>query len=277
MKILLKYKNMFFLMSMNKFWGIVYSMVDRSDVVLEVVDARFPSICRSTRLEEYVNSIEDCNLVIGLNKTDLIPKSLLDRWLGWFEERGYVATGFSASKRLGTSRIRRVLLRASKRKTAVVAVVGFPNTGKSSLINTLRGKAAAGVAPIPGKTRGEQKIRVSNSLFMFDTPGIIPAQLPEKHRILLGLDAITKIKDPEHAALILYAQAEELNPGAVAEHYGIENDAQDFLANLAYARNKIVKGNMPDERAAAIIFLSDHIRGLLQIYENPARPLRMSR
>lgn len=262
---------------MNRFWGIVYSMVDRSDVVLEVVDARFPSICRSSRLEEYVLSQDHCNLVICLNKTDLISRDLLDRWLKWFADQDFIATGVSAAKRLGTSRIRQVLLRASKRKTAVVAVVGFPNTGKSSLINTLRGKAAAGVAPIPGKTRGEQKIKVSNSLFMFDTPGIIPAQLPEKHRILLGLDPITKLEDPEHAAMLLFSQAEELNPGAVTRYYGIEANADDFLENLARARNKLLKGNRPDERAAALIFLSDHVRGVLPIYEDPARPLRLSR
>ncbi len=268
---------MYLTMSMNRFWGIVYSLVDRSDVVLEVVDARFPSICRSSRLEEYVNSLDHCNLVIGINKTDLIPRDLLQQWLDWFDERGMVAAGFSATQRLGTSRIRQVLLRASKRKTAVVAVVGFPNTGKSSLINTLRGKSAAGVAPIPGKTRGEQKIRVSNSLYMFDSPGIIPAQLPEKHHILLGLTSITKLKDPIYAAMILYGQAEELNPGAVASYYGIDPSPSEFLKNLAIARNRYMKGGVPDERAAAIQFLTDHVRAKLPIYETPERALRLSR
>ncbi len=260
---------------MDKFWGIVYSQVDKSDVVLEVVDARFPSICRSNRLEKYVLDSDSTNLIIAINKTDLIPRERLDQWISWFKDQGLAAVGVSAKERLGTSRIRQTILRASKRKTAVVAVVGFPNTGKSSLINTLRGKSAAGVAPIPGKTRSEQKVRVSNSLFMFDTPGVIPAKLPEKHKILLGIVSITKLQDPEHAALVLYHQGNQLNPGAIAKYYEIEDNEEELLEILAVKFNKYRKGKVPNEREAAMIILKDHVRGRLPIFEVPDNPLRL--
>lgn len=262
-------------MSMRKFWGIVYNMIDNADVALEVVDARFPSICRSNQLEKYVNNSSTCNLVIALNKSDLLPREHTDAWIEWFAQQNITAIAVSATKRLGTSRIRQVILRASKRKTAVVAVVGFPNTGKSSLINTLRGKAAAGVAPIPGKTRGEQKVKVSNSLYMFDTPGVIPIKLPEKHKLLLGLTAITKIKDLDVAADHFYEMSMEISPGYIAEFYGVDSDPAHFLENLARVHNKLIKGGEPDIHMAARILLTDHVKGKFAFYESVNQPLRL--
>lgn len=260
---------------MNRFWGIVYSMIDNSDVTLEVVDARFPSICRSNQLERYVEAHENSNLLIALNKSDLIPREHLESWLTWFRERGLNAVGVSAKERLGTQRLRKAILRTSNRKTAVVAVVGLPNTGKSSLINTLRGKNAAAVAPIPGKTRGEQKVKVSNSIRMFDTPGVVPIKLPEKHNILLALRPITKIPDIDLAAQLFLEQAEEISPGTVFEHYKVEGPISMFLEQLAMAKNKVLKGNEPNITEAARILLRDHLKGEFSLYESPERPLRL--
>jgi ribosome biogenesis GTPase A len=158
----------------------------------------------------------------------------------------------------------------------LVAVVGLPNTGKSSLINTLSGRAAAGVAPIPGKTRGEQKVKVSNSIRMFDTPGVIPVQLPEKHNILLGLTPITQIDDVEWAAGVLYEQSMELNPGLVASYYNVPENPKTFLDLLAESRKFLLKGGTPDTVAAARLFLADHVRAKFVIHEQVERPLRLS-
>ena len=70
--------------SLSTYWAMVWRMVDLSDVVVQVVDARFPSICRSNQLEKKLADLEDTGLLIALNKSDLIPKELLDKWIKWF-------------------------------------------------------------------------------------------------------------------------------------------------------------------------------------------------
>ena len=261
--------------SINKYWGIVWKMIDKADVVLEVVDARFPSICRSNRLEQKVQELSHCNLLIALNKTDLIPRDVLNQWIKWFSEHENIdAIGVSAKERLGTSRIRTEILKKSRKKSATVAIVGLPNTGKSSLINTLKGRKSAPTAPIAGHTKSFQKIKVSNSLMMWDTPGIIPAQLPEKHQYLLGVMAVTKLEDPIGVAISLFQQFEELNPGKVGEFYQIDTSLTSFLEDLAIKKNRVKSGNEPDIRTAAVLFLNDHVRGKIPIYEDVDHQLR---
>lgn len=262
-------------MKQDKYWAIVWEMVDSADVVLEVVDARFPSICRSNRLERKIKDLDSASLIIALNKSDLVPREHLNAWIKWLDVNEQVyAIGVSATQRLGTSLIQREILRASRKKTAKVAVVGLPNTGKSTLINRLRGRKAASTAPIAGHTRGKQIIKVSNSITMFDTPGVIPVKLPEKHHYLLGITPLTKMKDPWTVAYLLYEQFNEIMPGKIAAHYEIEDNIDTFLISLAKKYNKIIKGGEPDEDAAAIIMIRDHIKGAIPIYEDINSPLR---
>ena len=260
---------------MNKYWAIVWSMIEQADVVLEVVDARYPSICRSNVLESRVKEMDDTALMIALNKSDLVPRTHLNEWIRWLDENeGIKSLGVSATQRLGTSLIQKELLRASSKKKVKVAVVGLPNTGKSSLINRLRGKKAASTAPVAGWTKGPQIVNVSNSITMFDTPGVIPIKLPEKHRFLLGIIPITKLKDPIFAAEELIMQFQEISPGEVYKYYEVPQDISRFFENLALKLNKLLKGGIPNEEAAAIVLLRDHIRGKIPIFEEISNPLR---
>ncbi|MHA2101590.1 MAG: GTPase, partial [Candidatus Kariarchaeaceae archaeon] len=209
---------------MGKYWSIVWQMIDDANVALEVIDARFPSICRSNRLEQRVIESDECNLLVAINKADLVPREHVNQWIAWLKEQGINALGVSATQRLGTSILQREILKTSNQKTAKVAVVGLPNTGKSSIINRLRGRKSAPTAPISGHTKAKQTVRVSKSMLMFDTPGIIPVKLPEKHKILLGLIPVTKIKDPIYAAELLFEQFNEIDPGKAALHYEVEDD-----------------------------------------------------
>lgn len=261
--------------NMSQYWGMTWRMIGEADVVVQVVDARFPSICRSNQVEKKVMEMENTGLLIALNKSDLIPRQLLNQWIQWFRDHeGLRATGVSAKERLGTSRIRQEILKLTPKKYATVAIVGLPNTGKSSLINVLKGKKSAPTAPVAGHTKALQKIKVSNSLMMFDTPGVIPMKLPDKHRYLLGLLSLTKVKDPIGVAYSLYEQYEELNKGAIAEYYGLNTVIYDFLEDLAVANNRVQQGGEPDLRTAALMFLKDHMRGEIPIYEDINNPLR---
>ena len=261
--------------SMNTYWGILWKMVDMADVVVQVVDARFPSICRSNRLEDKVREMENKNLLVVLNKTDLISREKLNQWIKWFaESEGLKAVGVSAKERLGTSRIRQEILKLTNKDEATVAIVGFPNTGKSSLINVLKGRKSAPTAPVAGHTKTYQKVKVSRRLMMYDTPGVIPIQLPKKHQYLLGIMSLTKIKDPMGVAYDLYEQYEDLAPGKIREFYNIDTVIYDFLDDLAIAKNRLQKGGKPDKRTSALLFLNDHLKNAIPIFENVNSPLR---
>lgn len=261
-------------MKIERYWKIVWDMLEKSDVALEVVDARFPSICRSNRLENRIKEMNNCNLLIALNKADLVPSEYINNWIKWFERNeGIKAVGVSALSRINTSRIRKVILRQSKRKQAIVAVIGLPNTGKSSLINALSGRKAASTAPISGHTKGQQYVNISNSISMIDTPGIIPIKLPLKHQYLLGIIPLTKIKDPIKVTYMLLDQLEEIKPNIIYDTYGV-SDYSILLREIAIQRNKLMKGGIPNEKEAALIFLKDYYRNNIKIHENIEKPLR---
>ena len=112
---------------------------------------------------------------------------------------------------------------------------------------------------------------------MFDTPGVIPIKLPEKHKHLLGVIPITKLKHPIDIAETLLTQFEEIDEGMIFGHYNLPHDKLTFLENLAKSKNKIIKGGEPDERSAAIILLRDHVRGRIPIRENISDPLRFKK
>lgn len=262
-------------MKMARYWKIVWDMVEESDVCLEVVDARYPSICRSNRLENKIKKMKNCNLLIALNKADLVPRKHTDQWIKWLDKHeGIKAVSVSATERLGTSRLRKVILMQSRRKKAKVTVAGLPNTGKSTLINSLSGRKAASTAPIAGHTKGKQIINVSKSIQMFDTPGVIPIKLPEQHKHLLGVIPVTKMKDPIGAGYVLYKQFNIIAPGVLAKHYGIEDDINSLFENMAIKMNKLIKGGLPNEEAAAREMIRDHIRGRIPIFEDFNNPLR---
>ena len=81
--------------SMNTYWGILWKMVDMADIVVQVVDARFPSICRSNRLEDKVREMENKNLLVVLNKTDLISREKLNQWIKWFADSEGIKSSWS--------------------------------------------------------------------------------------------------------------------------------------------------------------------------------------
>jgi len=109
---------------------------------------------------------------------------------------------------------------------------------------------------------------------MFDTPGVIPIKLPLKHRFLLGIIPITKLKDPLFAAEELVMQFQEISKDQIYKHYELPPDPVRLFENLALKLNKLLKGGVPNEEAAAIVLLRDHIRGKIPIFEQITDPLR---
>ena len=150
----------------------IFEMINESDVTVQVLDARFPQKCRNTTIEEYAKS-KNKQVVCCINKMDLVPHEVAERWKKIISKE--LPTVFiSALDRQGTTFLRKEIRRYSESKEALVCVVGYPNVGKSSIINVLRGKRAAPTSPIAGYTRHLRTVRITETLRLIDTPGIPP-------------------------------------------------------------------------------------------------------
>jgi len=148
--------------------------------------------------------------------------------------------------------LREMILRYSD-KRVFVGVLGYPNTGKSSIINALKGKRSASTSSESGHTKGLQKIRVDNRITIIDSPGVYPFQeKDEVKQILLG----TRLeKDPEYAAEILIDNTE----GIIEKYYGV--NAGDGLEKIAVKLSMIAKGGIPDMVRAGRKVIHDWKKG----------------
>jgi len=219
-----------------------------ADVLLEVLDARFPDL---TRLPSYEKLAEKMGkpLIYVLTKADLVSKDWAEDWKHILEKKGHPAVFVSAKKRWGTRILRRTIKDVAPKFPVLVGVFGYANVGKSSLINILKGKTAAQAAPIPGWTKGEQIVKISRKIYLIDTPGIIPMRDPTK-LVLIGSYDPNRMDDPELAATILLRM--------------LSAEGEDFPATLeeyALKKNFLLKGGVPDTHRAAVELLTKWQKG----------------
>ncbi len=233
---------------MPNFWKIVNSVIEKADVVLEVVDARFIEISRNSELEKKVIA-KNKKLLLVMNKADLANRCLLEvhkkKILAEFSERKglFDLVYVSATKRLGTSMLKRKVVKLANKPSVVAAVVGYPNTGKSSIINSLAGRSKAKSSSEPGFTKGMQLIRASRRLMLIDTPGVIPFKEEDsfKHSVIAAIDP-SRLKDPVSVALQLI----ECYKPAIIRYYGLElndNSKCSDTNDTAECNNKAVEDN----------------------------------
>ncbi|KAL0341107.1 UNVERIFIED_CONTAM: Nuclear/nucleolar GTPase 2 [Sesamum radiatum] len=163
----------------KRIWGELYKVVDSSDVVVQVLDARDPQGTRCSHLERHLK--EHCkhkHMILLLNKCDLVPAWATKGWLRILSKE-YPTLAFHASinKSFGKGSLLSVLRQISRLKSDKQAIsvgfVGYPNVGKSSVINTLRTKNVCKVAPIPGETKVWQYITLTKRIFLIDCPGVV--------------------------------------------------------------------------------------------------------
>ncbi len=227
------------------------------NVVVEVLDARFPKETRNKILEKKVIK-EGKKLIIVLNKVDLVPKKFLRRELKYFGS----AIPVSCKLRKGKKKL---INEIKKTKGEIrVGIVGYPNVGKSSLINYLKGRKSAKVSPIPGYTKGIQWIRVGRILF-YDTPGVLPPQT-YKRMIILGAVDPSIFEDPIPAAYVIIKKIEEVNPEILEKYAEFKGDVDEFLERVAKKYNFKAKGDKPDVKRAARKILDDWIKGKIRVY-----------
>jgi len=239
---------------MPNFNAIVNKVLKRSDIVLEVLDARFIDETRNKGIEENIKI-----LIHVINKCDLVEKSYLDSIKKELENCVFV----SAREYLGTTLLKqkiRMLANKNKIKKPIIGVIGYPNVGKSSIINALKGKSSAGTSPEAGYTRALQYLRVGRDFLLIDTPGVISkGKTKDDDLVLIGAKNPATIEDPDLAAMKLIKS----NPRYIEKKYKIvlKKDPEETIKLIALKGNMKKKGNLPDVERASIKILHDWING----------------
>ncbi len=151
-----------------------------------------------------------------------------------------------------------------------VGLVGYPNVGKSSVINTLRSKKVCNVAPIPGETKVWQYITLMKRIFLIDCPGVVYSDTgdTDTDAVLKGVVRVEKLDDAtEHIEEIL----ERVKPEYIRRAYKLKDwvDTEDFLGQVAQGAGKLCKGGDPDLNTAAKMVLHDWQRGKIPYFTLP--------
>ncbi len=235
-------------------WKVVLSEIRNSDGVLEVVDARCPNEFRSERLENLFRELGKPFWII-INKVDLVPKEFADRCKRVLKEStdAIDVVHVSCKKFYGFWILRRSLKRYFGDRKAKLVLVGFPNVGKSSLINMLAQCTVVSTAPVPGHTRGKQWIRISRKLVLSDTPGVIPKEYAKGDwaKILFP-------EDVEESAFILLDKISKAEGSNFVELYGIDPEpSEEVLVRIALKFNFLKRGGEPDTHRSATKLLND--------------------
>lgn len=241
---------------MPSFWEIVNRVIEQSDVLLEVLDARLIDKTRNIEIENKVRQAGK-KLIFVLNKADLLTYEEMKQKKRELSPCVFV----SCTMHQGTMKLREAIMKAANYKERiVVGVLGYPNTGKSSLINAIKGRAAAPTSAQSGYTKGIQKVSVGGGIMLLDTPGVIPYQekTDYKHAITSAVDP-SKVKNPD----VVVADFIVANPGMLEAHYGVEthDDPMMTIEEIAVKRGKIKRGGVANFDAASRMILQDIHRG----------------
>ena len=226
------------------------------DLIIELVDARVPLSSRNPDIDELGKGK---GRIILLNKSDLADEAANDRWMEYFKAKGFHVIKVNSRSGAGLRQLGQVVSEACREKIerdrrrgilnrpVRAMVVGIPNVGKSTFINSYAGKACAKTGNKPGVTKGNQWIRLNKQVELLDTPGILWPKF-EDQSVGLKLAFLGSINDEilnkDELAAELCAFLLKAYPGLLAERYGIPEDRSphELLEQIAIARSCLLKG-----------------------------------
>ena len=249
------------------------------DLVIELVDARGPLSSRNPDIDELG---KNKSRLILLNKADLADKSANKKWTEFFQQKGYFVQEVDSRSGAGMKAISAIIQEACKekierdRKRGIknrpvrAMVVGIPNVGKSTFINTYAGKACAKTGNKPGVTKGKQWIRLNKNVELLDTPGILWPKF-EDQAVGMRLAMIGSINDEilniDELALELIQYLRNAYPGTLEKRYqceeAAEKEALQILEEVAKLRGCLIKGGELDYGKASRLLMDDFRSGKL--------------
>ena len=247
------------------------------DLVIELVDARIPLSSRNPDIDELGKN--KARLIL-LNKSDLADPRQNKQWMEYFQAKGFHVVEINSKTGSGIKAINGVVQEACKekierdRRRGIInrpvraMVVGIPNVGKSTFINSFAGKACAKTGNKPGVTKGKQWIRLNKSLELLDTPGILWPKF-EDQLVGLKLALIGSINDEilhqDELAYELIKLLKESYPELLKSRYEIDlaDDPYQVLRDISISRHCFLKGEEPDIMKASSILIEDFRNGRL--------------
>ncbi|XP_009583363.1 PREDICTED: guanine nucleotide-binding protein-like 3, partial [Fulmarus glacialis] len=287
--------------SKKSFCRELKKVIEASDVVLEVLDARDPMGCRCPQLEQAVTcSGGDKKLLLVLNKIDLVPKENLEKWLNYLKKEfptvAFKSATLMKDRTMFTKRRARVDLSRTtecfgskcllkllqehsktQNKAIQVGVVGFPNVGKSSIINSLKGVRACNVGLARGVTKSMQIVHIDKQTKMLDSPSIIAD--PSNNALALALRSIIDIEESGVAEVLEGVDAilNHCSKQQVMMHYSIPDfrNTEEFLTLLAQKRGMLKKGGVPDVENIAKLLLCDWTGAKISYHSQPPGSQRL--
>ncbi len=246
------------------FWPLVKKVIREADIVLVILDARMPELSMNKELEKMIRKYSKA-FVYVFNKCDLITKD------AFFDLKRKYPEGFFVSgiKSLGISNLKKNLLIMAKKlgiKEPQIGVVGYPNIGKSAIINALAHSAKAKVSNMAGTTRNIQWIK-AGGLRILDSPGVIPMEDRESKLGLLSAKNPEKLKNPERVALEIIDNFIKRNKNALEEFYKtkVSDDPYDAIIEIGKKRGLLVRGGRVDENRTYRQIIQDWNKGRLKI------------
>lgn len=268
-----------------KYPSVAKNIVDTSDIILEVLDARFIKETQNKELEDEIQK-QNKKIIYVLNKADLIKSTKLKD----IKNELYPNVIISCIERKGIKNLRDLIKRIAKTiekrekreilkdkvvynedggKKVKVGVIGYPNSGKSSLLNILSGKSAAGVGADAGFTKNIQKIRLSEDIILIDSPGVIPEDqysLTDKEKIakhsLVGGKSYTQIKEPDMVVLELFKEHKD----TLNKFYKTDaEDSDELIQKVGKQKGFLKKGGEINEDSTAREILRSWQMGEIKI------------
>mmetsp|Transcript_11429 Transcript_11429/g.17210 ORF Transcript_11429/g.17210 Transcript_11429/m.17210 type:complete len:620 (-) Transcript_11429:74-1933(-) len=266
----------------RRIWAEFYKVVDCSDVILHVIDARNVPGTRCTMIEKHIaKNAPHKHLVFVLNKIDLVPNWVAKRWIGELAtDRPTIGFHASLTHAFGKGALINLLRQFGKllsdKKQISVGVIGYPNVGKSSVINTLISKKSCKVAPVPGETKIWQYITLMKKIYLIDCPGVVVDTCgdTETDSVLKGVVRAERLETPED---YIDAVLGSVKREHIAANYGLPKEGEDswkdsteLMEKIALKCGRLLKGGEPCLRSAAIMIINDYQRGKLPHYVAPA-------
>ena len=242
------------------------------DIIYEVIDARMPI---SSKIKDIDDLIKDKPRILIMTKYDLCDKKETDKFISYYEKLGYKVVPVDLANNKNVKKVLDLSESVSedlneKRKSKGLKprnlralIIGIPNVGKSTLINRLVGKKAAGVGNKPGFTKSLSWIRINKDIDLLDSPGILWPKLEDQYeaRILAIFSSIKEeILNKEDLALFAINILTKLYKDKLESRYNIKVDNMtniEVMEEIAKKRGCVTKGNIIDYERAATIILND--------------------
>eukprot|EP00828_Plagiopyla_frontata_P009012 TRINITY_DN14591_c0_g1_i2.p1 TRINITY_DN14591_c0_g1~~TRINITY_DN14591_c0_g1_i2.p1 ORF type:complete len:419 (+),score=88.47 TRINITY_DN14591_c0_g1_i2:183-1439(+) len=307
-----EYKNVTEHRNKRKFVAELNNLLESSDIILEILDARDPLGCRCKGTEAKIQSMPgNKKIILVLNKADLIPPENAETWIKYLK-REYatvifksntqyqqshlggqnlfkknilkksdktknsdqiVDTMLSSNKSVGAENLLELIKNYSKcegiKRAVTIGVIGYPNVGKSSVINSLKKSKAAGVSSVAGFTKSLQTIKLDSQVKIIDSPGVIfTEETSESDLALRNLIKVQEVKDPRSVIdeILKKVPKEQLMQLYKTQDF---SSSVEFLTCVAQNKGQLKKKGIPNLDQAARIVLRDWNEGSIKFSTLP--------